>query len=99
MEEVNYFQVVPNSSFTIGDLVEAELKTKDGGWELMKGRITNSWNNQMMFSVIEEDTDDNGNSRIDSHISYYLWGDNKVETRNSKVLEKGPWHKLICGED
>lgn len=99
MEEVNFFQVAPGSSFIIGDLIEAEFKTKDDEWKLMKGRITNSWDNQMMFSQIEEGVDDEGKSWVDSHISYYLWGDNKIEIRNSKVLEKGPWHNLICGED
>ena len=99
MESVNFFQVVPGSSFTIGDLVEAEFKTNDGSWELIKGRITNSWDNQMMFSQIIEGVDDEGKHWIDSHVSYYLGGDNKIEIRNSKVLEKGPWHKLICGED
>jgi hypothetical protein len=99
MESVNFFQVVPNSSFTIGDLVEAEFKTNDGGWERIKGRITNSWDNQMMFSQIIEGVDDEGKPWVDSHVSYYLWGDKKIEIRNTKVLEKGPWHKLICGED
>lgn len=30
MESVNFFQVVPGSSFTIGDLIEVEIKNADG---------------------------------------------------------------------
>lgn len=89
METTDYMQVIPNSSFTIGDLIEVEIKNLIGGWILKKGRIINDINNSMMLGVLE-------NTDVGSYTSFYL---NGLEMRNVKVLEKGPWHNLICGED
>lgn len=96
MESVNFFQVVPGSSFTIGDLIEVEIKNADGDWDLVRGRITNSVDNAMSITIIE--VDENGNLNFDAggFTSFHL---KDLEMRNSKVLERGPWHKLICGED
>lgn len=96
METTNYMLVVPGSSFTIGDLIEVEIKDADGNWNLTRGRITNDVNNAMLITILE--VDENGNSNFDAggFTSFHL---KDLEMRNSKVLEKGPWHKLICGED
>lgn len=96
METTNYMQVVPNSSFTIGDLIEVEIKNADGNWGLVRGRITNSVDNAMSITILE--VDENGNLNFDAggFTSFHL---NDLEMRNSKVLERGPWHKFICGED
>lgn len=89
-------QEIPNSSFTIGDLIEVEIKDADGNWNLMRGRITNDVNNAMLITILE--VDENGNLNFDAggFTSFHL---KDLEMRNSKVLEKGPWHNLICGED
>ena len=96
METTDYIQVIPNSSFTIGDLIEVEIKNADGNWDLARGRITNSVDNAMSITIIE--VDENGNLNFDAggFTSFHL---KDLEMRNSKVLERGPWHKLICGED
>lgn len=89
METTDYMQVIPNSSFTIGDLIEVEIKNPIGGWILKKGRVINDINNSMMLGVLE-------NTDVSSYTSFYIKG---LEMRNVKVLEKGPWHNLIYGED
>ena len=89
METTDYMQVIPNSSFTIGDLIEVEIKNPIGGLILKKGRVINDINNSMMLGVLE-------NTDVGSYTSFYIKG---LEMRNVKVLEKGPWHNLICGED
>lgn len=89
METTDYMQVIPNSSFTVGDLIEVEIKNPIGGWILKKGRVMNDLNNSMMLGVLE-------NTDIGSYTSFYIKG---LEMRNVKVLEKGPWHKFIYGED
>ena len=89
METTDYMQEIPNSSFTVGDLIEVEIKNPVGGWILKKGRVINDLNNSMMLGVLE-------NVDVGSYTSFYLKG---LEMRNVKVLEKGPWHNLICGED
>lgn len=89
METTDYMQEIPNSSFTVGDLIEVEIKNPVGGWILKKGRVINDLNNSMMLGVLE-------NVDVGSYTSFYLTG---LEMRNVKVLEKGPWHNLICGED
>lgn len=96
METTNYMLVVPGSSFTVGDLIEVEIKDADGNWNLTRGRITNDVNNAMLITILE--VDENGNLNFDAggFTSFHL---KDLEMRNSKVLEKGPWHKLICGED
>lgn len=96
METTNYMLVVPGSSFTIGDLIEVEIKDADGNWNLTRGRITNDVNNAMLITILE--VDENGNLNFDAggFTSFHL---KDLEMRNSKVLEKGPWHNLICGED
>lgn len=88
-------QEIPNSSFTVGDLIEVEIKDADGNWNLMRGRITNDVNNDMLITILEVDE---GNLNFDAggFTSFHL---NDLEMRNSKILERGPWHKLICGED
>ena len=96
METTDYIQVIPNSSFTIGDLIEVEIKNANGNWDLVRGRITNSVDSAMSITIIE--VDENGNLNFDAggFTSFHL---KDLEMRNSKVLERGPWHKLICGED
>lgn len=96
METTNYMLVVPGLSFTIGDLIEVEIKDADGNWNLTRGRITNDVNNAMLITILE--VDENGNLNFDAggFTSFHL---KDLEMRNSKVLEKGPWHNLICGED
>ena len=49
----------------------------------------NDLNNSMMLGVLE-------NTDISSYTSFCIKG---LEMRNVKVLEKGPWHKFIYGED
>ena len=96
METTDYMQVIPNSSFTVGDLIEVEIKNTDGNWDLVRGRITNSVDNAMSITILE--VDENGNLNFDAggFTSFHL---KDLEMRNSKVLERGPWHKFICGED
>lgn len=96
METTNYMLVVPGLLFTIGDLIEVEIKDADGNWNLTRGRITNDVNNAMLITILE--VDENGNLNFDAggFTSFHL---KDLEMRNSKVLEKGPWHNLICGED
>lgn len=96
METTNYMLVVPSSSFTIGDLIEVEIKDADGNWNLTRGRVTNDVNNAMLITILE--VDENGNLNFDAggFTSFHL---KDLEMRNSKVLEKGPWHNFICGED
>ena len=90
METTDYMQEIPNSSFTVGDLIEVEIKnSSDGSWSLKKGRVVNDLNNSMMLGVLE-------NVDVGSYTSFYLTG---LEMRNIKILEKGPWHNIICGED
>ena len=96
MENVAYVSEVPGSSFTVGDLVEAQLKCKDGSFEKVVGRITINWENKWLISVIEEGVDDEGTPWKDSHISYYL-NDPKLAIKNIRVLEPGPWHAIVCG--
>ena len=89
-------QEIPNSSFTIGDLIKAEIKNTDGNWDLVRGRVTNDVNNAMLITILE--VDENGNLNFDAggFTSFHL---KDLEMRNVKVLEKGPWYNLICGED
>ena len=96
METTGYMKVVPKSSFTIGDLIEVEIKDADGNWNLTRGRITNDVNNDMLITILE--VDENGNLNFDAggFTSFYLCD---LEMRYSRVLERGPWHKLIYGED
>ena len=96
METTDYMQEIPNSSFTVGDLIEVEIKDADGNWNLMRGRITNDVNNAMLITILE--VDENGNLNFDAggFTSFHL---NDLEMRNSKILERGPWHNIICGED
>lgn len=96
METTNYMLVVPGSSFTIGDLIEVEIKDADGNWNLTRGRITNDVNNAMLITILEVDESGNLNFDAGGFTSFHL---KDLEMRNSKVLEKGPWHNLICGED
>ena len=96
METTGYMQVIPNSSFTVGDLIEVEIKNADGNWDLVRGRITNSVDNAMSITIIEVDENGNLNFGAGGFTSFHL---KDLEMRNSKVLERGPWHKLICGED
>ena len=62
METTNYMLVVPGSSFTIGDLIEVEIKDADGNWDLVRGRITNDVNNAMLISILE--VDENGRLKM-----------------------------------
>lgn len=89
-------QEIPNSSFAVGDLIEVEIKNADGNWNLVRGRITNDVNNAMLITILE--VDENGNLNFDAggFTSFHL---KDLEMKNSKVLERGPWHKFICGED
>ena len=64
METTNYMLVVPGSSFTIGDLIEVEIKDADGNWNLTRGRITNDVNNAMLITILE--VDENGNLNFDA---------------------------------
>lgn len=96
METTNYMLVVPSSSFTIGDLIEVEIKDADGNWNLTRGRITNDVNNAMLITILEVDENGNLNFSAGGFTSFYLCD---LEMRYPKVLERGPWHKLIYGED
>jgi len=51
MEEyAGYMEIVPNSSFTIGDLVEISIKQYNGSFVKEKGRITNDYQNNWVSS-------------------------------------------------
>ena len=89
-------QEIPNSSFTVGDLIEVEIKDADGNWNLTRGRITNDVNNDMIITILEVDENGNLNFNAGGFTSFHL---NDLEMRNSKILERGPWHNIICGED
>lgn len=89
-------QEIPNSSFTVGDLIEVEIKDVDGNWNLVRGRITNSVDNAMSITILEVDENGNLNFNAGGFTSFHL---NDLEMRNSKILERGPWHNIICGED
>lgn len=96
METTDFMQEIPNSSFTIGDLIEVEIKNAKGLWDLVKGRITNDVNNAMLITILEVDENGNLNFNAGGFTSFHL---KNLEMRNVKILEKGPWHKFICGED
>lgn len=98
METINYMQVVPHSAFTIGDLIEAEIQNKDGTWEVRKGRITNDWQNNWQFALIEENVDDEGKPWQACHCLFNLDDEKSIKYRNPKVIEQGPWHRLLCGD-
>ena len=89
-------QEIPNSSFTIGDLIEVEIKNADNNWDFVRGRITNDVNNAMLITILEVDENGNLNFNAGGFTSFHL---NDLEMRNSKILERGPWHNIICGED
>lgn len=97
MESINYMHVVPHSAFTIGDLIEIEIKDRNGNWVTRKGRVTNNWKNEWLFALIEEGVDDYGEPWQDCHQLYRL-DDEKFERRNVKIIEQGPWHYLLCGD-
>lgn len=97
MESVNYMEIIPHSTYTIGDLIEIEVKDRDGNWVTKKGRVTNNWNNEWLFALIEEGIDDYGELWQDCHQLYRL-DDEKFEKRNVKVIEQGPWHSILCGD-
>ncbi len=87
MESTNFMQIVPNQEFTIGDKIEIEILQLDRTWKTEVGRVCNDLENKLMLSIGDID---NG-----------CWTNNYISNeymRNPKLIEKGPWHDLICNQ-
>lgn len=79
-------QAIPKSQITVGDMAEIEFLQRDSTWKSYIGRVVNSADNELQLMV----ADDSGNGWT----SLYLF---EGQYRNPRLLEKGPWHNLICG--
>lgn len=88
METTDYMQVIPNSSFTIGDRIEVEFLQIDHSWKKEIGRVVNNITNDLGIQI--GNPEDGGWQILPLIEGKY---------QNAQLLEKGPWHNLICGED
>lgn len=88
METTDYMQEIPNSSFTVGDRIEVEFLQNDHSWKKEIGRVVNSITNNLGLQI--GNPEDGG---------WQIFPLIEGKYQNAQLLEKGPWHNLICGED
>ena len=79
-------QKIPNSQFTVGDMIEVEFLQRDRSWKREIGRVVNNITNDLGIQI--GNPEDGGWQILPLIEGQY---------QNARLLEKGPWHNMICG--